>query len=49
MSLSLQEIYKQIIGINPNYDDELGINSSHSIFKRRDLDPLKKRATTSDV
>ncbi|KAI4858928.1 hypothetical protein F4820DRAFT_441326 [Hypoxylon rubiginosum] len=43
-----EEIYKQIIGINPNYDDELGINSSHSIFKRRDLDPLKKRATTSD-
>ncbi|KAI0179462.1 hypothetical protein GGR52DRAFT_307653 [Hypoxylon sp. FL1284] len=42
-----EEIYKQIISINPNYDSELGIDSGHSAVKRG-LEPIKKRATTSD-
>ncbi|KAI1778446.1 hypothetical protein F4818DRAFT_406112 [Hypoxylon cercidicola] len=43
-----EEIYKEIIGINPNYDNELGLNSSRSAVEKRDLEPIKKRATTSD-
>ncbi|KAI2782650.1 hypothetical protein F4815DRAFT_428893 [Daldinia loculata] len=43
-----EEIYTQITRINPNYDNELGLNSPHSTVKRRDLEPIKKRATTSD-
>ncbi|KAI8957597.1 hypothetical protein F5Y11DRAFT_77192 [Daldinia sp. FL1419] len=43
-----EEIYKEITKINPNYDNELGLNSPHSTVKRRDLEPIKKRATTSN-
>ncbi|KAI1137504.1 hypothetical protein F5Y05DRAFT_71956 [Hypoxylon sp. FL0543] len=43
-----EEIYKRIIALNPNYDDELGLNSSGSRVKRRHLAPISKRATTSD-
>ncbi|KAI1102027.1 hypothetical protein F4804DRAFT_334692 [Jackrogersella minutella] len=43
-----EEIYKQIIVINPNYEYELGIYSNYSTVKIRDLEPIKKRATTSD-
>ncbi|OTB19262.1 hypothetical protein K445DRAFT_314144 [Daldinia sp. EC12] len=43
-----EEIYKEITRINPNYDDELGLNSPHSTVKRRDLEAIQKRATTSD-
>ncbi|KAI1454777.1 hypothetical protein F4805DRAFT_303469 [Annulohypoxylon moriforme] len=43
-----QEIYKQIIEINPNYDNELGLNSNQSTIARRGLEPIQKRATTSD-
>ncbi|KAI6090696.1 hypothetical protein F4821DRAFT_22572 [Hypoxylon rubiginosum] len=42
-----EEIYKKIVGINPNYDNELGINSTYSALARRGLEPLNKRATTS--
>ncbi|KAI0884916.1 uncharacterized protein GGS22DRAFT_200574 [Annulohypoxylon maeteangense] len=43
-----QEIYKRIIEINPNYDNELGLNSNQSTIATRGLEPIKKRATTSD-
>lgn len=43
-----ERIYKRIIEMNPNYDNELGLNSSNSTVKRRDLEPIVKRATTSD-
>ncbi|KAI0105971.1 hypothetical protein F4814DRAFT_80240 [Daldinia grandis] len=43
-----EEIYTQITRINPNYDSELGLNSPHSTVKRRDLEPIRKRATTSN-
>ncbi|KAI1763264.1 hypothetical protein GGR53DRAFT_521138 [Hypoxylon sp. FL1150] len=42
-----EEIYKEIVKINPNYDNELGINSNSSTLAERGLEPLKKRATTS--
>ncbi|KAI1804252.1 hypothetical protein F4811DRAFT_561962 [Daldinia bambusicola] len=43
-----EEIYKEITRINPNYDNELGLNSPDSTVKRRDLEPIQKRATTSN-
>ncbi|KAI0384185.1 hypothetical protein F5Y04DRAFT_249196 [Hypomontagnella monticulosa] len=43
-----EEIYKQIIGLNPNYDNELGLNSSNSTVKRRDFELIEKRAPTSN-
>ncbi|KAI0853542.1 hypothetical protein F5Y00DRAFT_103735 [Daldinia vernicosa] len=42
-----EEIYKRITKINPNYDYELGLKSPNSTVTRRDLEPIKKRATTS--
>ncbi|KAI1387616.1 uncharacterized protein F4822DRAFT_430363 [Hypoxylon trugodes] len=42
-----EEIYNQIIEINPNYDSELGLDSADAKVKRRDLKPIAKRATTS--
>ncbi|KAI0839518.1 hypothetical protein F5Y06DRAFT_295545 [Hypoxylon sp. FL0890] len=43
-----EEIYKRIIEINPYYDSELGLDSNNSSVKRRDLELIAKRATTSD-
>ncbi|KAI1409890.1 hypothetical protein F5Y13DRAFT_169168 [Hypoxylon sp. FL1857] len=43
-----EEIYHQIIIMNPNYDNDLGLNSNNSTVRRRDLEPIAKRATTSD-
>ncbi|KAI1395393.1 hypothetical protein F4819DRAFT_194498 [Hypoxylon fuscum] len=43
-----EEIYNQIIVINPNYGNELGWNSHHSSVKRRELELIEKRATTSN-
>ncbi|OTB09183.1 hypothetical protein M426DRAFT_316474 [Hypoxylon sp. CI-4A] len=42
-----EEIYKQIVKINPSYDYELGLHSNSSTVQRRDLELLNKRATTS--
>ncbi|KAK7747075.1 hypothetical protein SLS62_009231 [Diatrype stigma] len=42
------EIYHRIVAINPNYDNELGLNSTDSsTMQRRDLAHIGKRATTS--
>ncbi|KAI1371198.1 hypothetical protein F4677DRAFT_317032 [Hypoxylon crocopeplum] len=42
-----EDIYKQIVEMNPNYDNELGLNSSHSAMRRRDVELIEKRASTS--
>ncbi|KAI1444282.1 hypothetical protein F5Y02DRAFT_390311 [Annulohypoxylon stygium] len=43
-----QEIYTRIIQLNPDYDNELGLNSNQSAIASRSLEPIHKRATTSD-
>ncbi|KAH8901145.1 hypothetical protein GQ53DRAFT_740248 [Thozetella sp. PMI_491] len=42
-----QEIYEKIISINPNYDEELGLESSNATLAARDLGLEKRRAPTS--